>query len=192
VHAERHLSHATCCELANVPAGSAWHIVKTLRQVLGYAIAVGLLDVNPAKAIPNPEAKRTEIIPFATLAEAGAVADELLPHFRALPLVGCVTGLRPSELLGLQRSDIDRKGQVLHVRRVLVGGNLRHYGKTTGALRVVPLAHRALEALEAHPVRIDTTMLFTTKRGMPIDLHAWRTRHWTPALKAAGRAHRGP
>jgi integrase len=177
---------------ATLPAGSAWHIVKALRQVLGYAVAVGLLDTNPAKAIPNPEPKRSEILPFATLDEVEAVAGELLRHYRAIPLVGCLTGLRPSELLALERRDVDRSARVLHVRRVLMGGELRPYGKTAHALRVVPLAEKALEALDAHPARIDTTLLFTTKRGTPIDLHRWRARHWTPALRSAGLPHRGP
>jgi integrase len=175
-----------------LPAGSAWHIVKTLRQLLGYAVAVGLLDANPAKAIPNPEPRRPEILPFATLDEVDAVAAELLKRYRAIPLVGCLTGLRPSELLGLERRDVDRVAKVLHVRRVLIGGQLRTYGKTAHALRVVPLAEKALEALEAHPARIDTTLLFTTEKGAPIDLHNWRNRHWTPALEAAGLPHRGP
>lgn len=177
---------------STLPAGSAWHIVKSLRQLLGYAVAVGLLDTNPAKAIPNPEPKRTEIVPFATLPEVEAASDELLPHYRAIPLLGCLTGLRPSELLGLERRDIDRVNGLLSVRRVLIGGELRTYGKTSRSLRVVPLTQRALEALDAHPARIDTTLLFTTKRGRPIDLHRWRSRQWTPALRGAGLPHRGP
>ncbi|MGH3084901.1 MAG: site-specific integrase [Gaiellaceae bacterium] len=138
---------------------------------------------------PQPGAERTEIIPFATLAEVEAVSAELLRHYRQIPLVGCLTGLRPSELFGLERKNIDRNAKVLHVRRVLVGGNLRPYGKTAHALRVVPLAERALED---HPARIDTPLLFSTDRATPIDLHRWRARHWTPALRAAGLEHRGP
>jgi integrase len=177
---------------STLPAGSAWHIVKALRQVLGYAVAVGLLDANPAKSIPNPEPKRTEIVPFGTLAEVQAVSAELLQHYQQIPLIGCLTGLRPSELLALERRDVDKAAKVLHVRRVLVGGNVRAYGKTAHALRVVPLAQRALEALEAHPARIGTPLLFSTQKATPIDLHRWRSRHWTPALKAAGLEHRGP
>lgn len=94
------------------------------------------------------------MLSLASLAEVEAVADELLPNYRTIPIVGCLTGLRPSELFGLERRDIDRAGKPLHVRRVLVGGNLRPYGKTAGSLRVVPLAQRALDALEAHPARI--------------------------------------
>lgn len=132
------------------------------------------------------------MLSFASLAEVEAVADELLPNYRTIPIVGCLTGLRPSELFGLERRHIDRAGKPLHVRRVLVGGNLRPYGKTAGSLRVVPLAQRALDALEAHPARIDTPTLFTTRTGAPVDLHRWRARNWTPALRAAGLAHRGP
>ncbi len=159
--------------------------------MLGYAVAVGLLDENPAKAIPNPEPKRSEVLPFATLAEVETLAAELLPHYQALPLLGCLTGLRPSELLAIERRDVDRAARLLHVRRVLVGGNLRPYGKTAHALRVVPLAQRALDALEGHPARIDTPGLFSTRTGTPIDLHRWRARHWTPALRAR-LEHRGP
>jgi integrase len=85
-----------------------------------------------------------------------------------------------------------RGAKVLYVRRVLVGGNLRPYGKTAHALSVVPLAEKALEALEGHPARIDTPLLFSTRRGTPIDLHRWRARHWRPPLRAAGVVHRGP
>jgi len=105
--------------------------VKALRQVLAYAVAVGLIDKNPAKLIPNPGPKRTEVLPFATVAEVEMVPAEMLPHYRAIPLVGCLTGLRPS------------------VRS------------------------------------IGSPLLFTTRTGGPIDLHRWRARNWTPALRAA-------
>lgn len=108
---------------------------------------------------------------------------------------------RPQDLVPLGQREPQELGLDVvcalepHVRRVFVGGKLRPYGKTAGALRVVPLAQRALEALEAHragnPTSI-TPMLFTTRLGTPIDLHRWRARHWTPALRAAGLEHRGP
>lgn len=190
------LDRLTVAELrlwrATLPPGSANHILGALRQVLNYAVAVDLLDRNPAKGVPNPAPRRPEILPFADMAEVERAAAELLPHYRALPLVGCLTGLRPSELLGLERRDIDREARLLYVRRVLVDGKLRHYGKTHHSLRAVPLVQPALDALAAHPVRIDTPTLFTTKDGTLIDLHRFRSRHWTPALRAAGLDHRGP
>jgi integrase len=177
---------------ATLPAGSAGHIVGALRQVLNYAVSVGLLDTNPAKGVPATHARRPEILPFLDMDQVEAVAAELLPHYRAIPLLGCLTGLRPSELLGLERRDIDREGRLLYVQRVLVGGNLRSYGKTHHSLRVVPMVQPALDALASHPMRIDTPLLFSTKDGTPIDLHRFRARHWTPALRAAGLDHRVP
>jgi integrase len=152
---------------ATLPAGSASHIVGALRQVLNYAVTVGLLDTNPARAVPNLQPRRPEILPFTDMTEVQTVAAELLPHYRAIPLVGCLTGLRPSELLGLEGRDIDRDARLLYVRRVLVGGNLRTYGKTHHSLRVVPLVQPALDALATHPRRIDTPLVFTTKNGTP-------------------------
>jgi integrase len=177
---------------ATLPPGSANHIVGALRQVLNYAVAVDLLDRNPAKQIPNPAPHRSPILPFADMAEVEAVAAELLPQYGTIPLLGSLTGLRPSELLGLERHDIDREARLLYVRRVLVGGVLRPYGKTHHSLRAVPLVQPALDALAAHPVHIGAPALFTTRNGTLIDLHRFRARHWTPALKAAGLAHRGP
>jgi hypothetical protein len=66
---------------ATLPPGSASHIVGALRQVLNYAVTVGLLDANPARAVPNPAPRRPEILPFAEMAEVEQVAAELLPHY---------------------------------------------------------------------------------------------------------------
>jgi integrase len=177
---------------STLPPGSAWHIVKVGRQIGNYAVAIGLLDSNPFKQVPNPKPKRKEILSFATLAEVEAVSEELLKRYQAIPIVGCLTGLRPSELLALERRDIDRVKGLLNVRQVLIGGQFRPYAKTERSRRIVGLPARALEALEAHPARIDTPLLFSTKLGTPIDLHRFRGRQWTPALRAAGITHRSP
>jgi hypothetical protein len=91
-----------------------------------------------------------------------------------------------------REGDVDKAAKVLHVRRLLVGGNLRPYGKTAGALRVVPLAQRAPDALEAHPARIGTPTLFTTKQARPSTctaggLATGRRHSARHALSTAGR-----
>ena len=62
-----------------LPERSAWHIHKALRQVLNHAVAVKLLDANPAREVANPEAKRHEVRAFGSSAEVEAVANELGP-----------------------------------------------------------------------------------------------------------------
>ena len=68
--------------------------------------------------------------------ESGASLDNRVDDVEApaIPIVGSLTGLRPSELLGLERRDVDRNVDVLHVRRGFAGGDLRPYGTTAGAL----------------------------------------------------------
>jgi integrase len=175
-----------------LPDRSAWAIHKALRQILHYAVRAKLLEENPAALVPNPEPKRREVPAFASLDELEAVADELSPQFRALPVLVALTGLRPEEWLALERGDVDKPNGVVHVRRVYVDGRIRLYGKQTRSLRAIPLPARAAQALEELPPRLDTRLLFPGARGGHLNLHKWRADEWTPAVKAAGLEHRSP
>jgi hypothetical protein len=121
-----------------------------LAEELGSRIAQ--LEENPAATVPNPEPKRTEVATFA-LDELELVADELDPSWRALPVFAGLTGLRPCEWMALERADIDRRAGVVYVRRTLVDGTVKGYGKTDRSLRTVPLPARAALALDEQPVR---------------------------------------
>lgn len=154
-----------------LPGRSAWAITKALRQVLGYAVRVKLLDESPAALVPNPEPKRREVPAFASVEELDAVGDELSAEFRSLPVFVALTGLRPEEWLALERGDVDKPNGVVHVRRVYVDGRIRLYGKQTRSLRAVPLPLRAALALDELPARLDTRLLFPGARGGPLNLN---------------------
>lgn len=174
-----------------LPHRSAFGIHKCFRQVLHYAVRAKLLDENPAALVPNPEPKRSEV-PTFTLPELDLVAAELSGPFRPVPVFAALTGLRPCEWMGLERRDVDKTAGIVTVRRTVVDGVVKPYGKTDRSLRAVPLPLRAAESLEDLPARLDTRLLFPAVRGGPIALQPWRWREWQPAVKAAGLEHRTP
>jgi len=139
-----------------------------------------------------PEPKRREVPTFESVAELEAVAEELHPRFSPIPVCAALTGLRPEEWIALERRDVDVRTGVVHVRRVRTDGQLKLYGKQARSLRAVPLPLRAAAALEDLPARIDTPLLFPSVRGGHLNLHNWRSDHWTPAVRAACLAHRPP
>jgi integrase len=175
-----------------LPERSAWGIHKALRQVLNYAVRIKLLDENVAALVPNPEPKRREVEAFDSLDALDALGEELSERWQQLPVFVALTGLRPEEWIALERRDVDRTAGVVHVRRVFTAGEVKLVGKNSRSLRAVPLPARALEAVDAIPARLDTRLLFPARRGGYLNLDTWRGREWTPALRAAGLAQRGP
>jgi len=145
-----------------LPAGSAWHITKALRQILNYAVECGYVGENVGKKVPNPEPKRAPVEVF-TPAEVEAISTEL---GSSLPIFAAGTGLRPEEWLALERRDIDRQASILHIRLVYVSGKVRETGKT--------------------PRRCQGLYRFAGAASTPSSscLHAW-TRHCSfPASRA--------
>jgi integrase len=108
---------------------------------LHYAIRAKLLDENPATVAPNPEPKRTEIVTF-TLDELDLAAAELHPRHRGLPVFAALTGLRSCEWIALERTDVDRRTGVVHVRRTLVDGNVKPLRQDRPVAQDCPAAHQ--------------------------------------------------
>lgn len=178
---------------ATLPARSRHQPFGAFRQVLEHAVTLGLIGTNPTARIRNRRVKLDEdreIRPFASWDEIDAIAEELAPAYRAIPAVLVGTGLRPEELFGLDRRDVDRDNAVLRIERVWSQGRLKPCKKSERQQRRVPLRAKVLAALEAMPTRIDTPVLFPAADGDRIKLPTFRLRHWTPALRAAGIPHR--
>jgi integrase len=143
--------------------------------------------------VPNCEPTRREPDAFGSWSEVEAIAEKLPPKFRAIPLVVCSSALRPEEWRALRWEDVNLERGELHVRRVLVDGVIRPYGKTDGSMRRVPLAAVAVAALRSMPTPLRSSeLVFPGRGGAPIDLHAWRRNYWKPAVIRAGLPYRPP
>ena len=180
---------------ASLPPRTRHQPFGAFRQVLEEAVSLGLLEANPCARIRNRRVKLDEdreIRPFETWDELEAIGEELHERYRAVPVVLAGTGLRPEELWGLERRDVDRKNGVLSVERVFTQGRLKRCKKSDLQRRRVPLRAKVLEALDAMPTpqRFDGP-LFPNHEGERTRHNTFRLRHWDPALRAAGIDHRG-
>ncbi len=99
-------------------------------------------------------------------------------------IFAAATGLRPSELFGLEWRDVDRDAGVVYVRRAFANGRLKHT-KTRLSNRAVPLQAKALEALDELPLT-ENAILFANSRGGRIDFRSFGRRQWKPAQQRAG------
>ena len=113
-------------------------------------------------------------------------------RLRALYVLALGLGLRKGELLGLRWADVDLAAGELHVRQAAqrIGGVLRFDPpKTRRSRRTVPLPGLCLDALRQHQTRqaaerlqagpqwSESGLVFTTRRGTPIEPRNLN-RHW--------------
>jgi hypothetical protein len=83
---------------------------------------------------------------------------------------------------------VDRAAGMLSVRRTVSSGELVELAKTQRSRRQVPLSEWAEAALDALPPRLDTPLLWSSKRGKLMRLDRFRAREWAPAIEASGVA----
>lgn len=169
-----------------IPEGHRYEATQALRQVLSRAVAWGILDYNPAKrGVSNPLRRSQEKRPFESWQEIEALAAQLGPVYGPMVVFWAATGLRPAEIFGLERRDLDFRAGVVYIRRAYANGKVKDV-KTRRSRRAVPLQTIALQALKRLPEQTQSEVLFPGARGTHIDLRNFRRRTWKPALIAAG------
>ncbi len=173
---------------ARLPERSRYGIVGALRQTLGGAVRWGYMSTNPATAAGRNRQPAPRTVRAYSRAELDALALELPPAYRPLPMFVAALGLRPEEWQALERRDVDRHAGIVNVRRTVSSGEVVELGKTTRSRRQIPLSRRALAALDALPPRLDTPLIFPAARGGILNVDSFRRRVWAPAIEAAGVA----
>lgn len=169
------------------------HIRATMSRVCASAKEWGYLENNPSAGIRLPQ--RHCIQPKVTFQpeDLQIVLDHLEEPHRTLVLLIAVTGMRVSELLGLQWSDVDLERRLLHIRRTFYRGNFG-LPKTHSSERVIPISDGLLYALQQHRqhLRISAmNLVFPNADGKPYEAANLLHRVLHPVLAKCGLPRTG-
>ena len=125
-----------------------------LRQIMNYAVDMGIIDVSPCHNIKLPKKCRHEAIYFdindvGRLLDALDIADDLT--LKSAILVLLFGGLRKGEVLGLDWPDVDFDNDQIHVHRTRMfasgRGVYEDTPKTASSVRYVALPKEVMATL---------------------------------------------
>lgn len=180
-------------EHKNLARSSHRRIKALLSSILTYArVRCDMPDVLPSLAgVKVGGDKRQRPAHAYTLDEIRRILAALPEPAKTLVALAAFSGLRRSELEGLQWSDLDEEG--LHVRRTRSEGVLRDGTKTEASASNVPVLPFLAKTLERHSRRNpDTTWMFEgEKLHRPLRIENLKNRTILPALQAAKLPWRG-
>ncbi len=123
--------------------------------------------------------------------EVNLLAVTITPHFELLIRFSAETGLRIGELAGLQGGDYQSANHTIDVKRQLLKDTRPPtYGdpKTAAGIRSLTLSPPLAARIEAVGA-VGDAPLFTSTEGGLVNVSNFRSRHFTPAVSAAGLGH---
>lgn len=167
-------------------------VLNVLRQILDEA-ADRYRFASPFRNIKPLRVARTVVDPF-TIEEVGSIIASVPKAFQPLYTVAFFTGMRTSELLGLQWDAVDLDRNQLQVRTTWVCGEL-DTPKTDGSERTIELSSPVAAALKqqrALTAELKSGFVFCASNGEALSRHNLANRIWKPTLAALGLRHRPP
>lgn len=128
-----------------------------------------------------------------TEGEIRRLCEAATPRYRPVITTLAWTGLRVSEALALQWSDIDLESKEIRVRRQLDDNGMAKPPKTRAAVRTVPLLpvlEETLRELRKHQLAEGLAsqehLIFCSATGHPLDRHNVRNKGVVAAAEKAG------
>jgi integrase len=174
-------------------------IHTVLRKALQQAVRDDVLPRNVCDAVTAPRQTKKEMQPLTPEQAKRLLENVHEDRLRALYILAVTAGLREGELLGLRWEDIDLERKLLQVRRQLTRtrDGLSFTAPKRGKARVVRLTDLAIAALKAHreaqneerakagSLWEETSLVFTSTIGTPVDVGNLTYRSFRPLLKSA-------
>lgn len=155
------------------------HIVTTLAMITGVKFGRGAIRY------PLPRTIKKEQPCFAP-EQMTALIENSEDQDRAIYATASETGVRASELYGLEITDLDYVREQIHVRRSVYDGEVKQSLKTRNASRVIPVQPWLIELLKQHIGDRKFGLLFMNERNQPIRHTTFLRRHLHPLLKRLG------
>lgn len=131
-------------ELHYAPSTKA-KIKNILSAMYQHAIRHDWIDRNPIHGV-RQSAQRQHDPDILDPQEIRSLMAELPEPCRTMVMVAALTGLRVSEILGLQWQDVDLEKRIVHLRRGVVNQAVTQL-KTAGSKRPLPIPEELVEAL---------------------------------------------
>lgn len=138
------------------------------------AVADRLISASPCTRIALPKPEDGEIVPLE-VEHVHAMANLILPRYRATVVLAAGAGLRQGEVFGLTVDRVDFLRKTIRVDRQLItrGGSQPAFGppKTAAAYRTVPVPSSVTDELAAHIAEFGTgpeDLLFTSSLVRPL------------------------
>ncbi|HAV5428878.1 MULTISPECIES: Arm DNA-binding domain-containing protein [Acinetobacter calcoaceticus/baumannii complex] len=160
-------------------------IMTPLRMILNDAAERYEFE-SPYKNINNLKENKIEVTPFS-LEEVHKILTTVREDFRPYYTIRFFTGMRTSEIDGLQWKNIDLQRREIHIREALVNGELGGT-KTYGSDRTIQMSDRVYQAfLQQKSLNNGKSdFVFCNRDGGPLDYRLVNKRVWHPILRFLG------
>lgn len=160
-------------------------IMTVLRMILDSASERYDFD-SPYKNIKSLKEGRIEVTPFS-LEEVQRIITSVRDDFKPYYTIRFFTGMRTSEIDGLQWKNIDLQRREIHIREALVNGVLGGT-KTYGSDRTIQMNDRVYQAfLQQKSLNNGkSSFVFCNRDGGPLDYRLVNKRVWHPLLRYLG------
>jgi integrase len=147
---------------------------------------------SPWRNIKPVKQKKPNVDPF-TIEEVQRFLDRVRPDMRNYYATRFFTGMRSSEVDGLQWQYIDFDRRQILIRQALVQGRLEDT-KTDGSTREIEMNHLVYDALQAQAkvTRGFSDFVFCMRTGNPLINRNVTGRIWYPTLRHLGLRERRP
>ncbi len=174
----------------NLSATRINHIITPLRMILNEA-ANRFEFTSPYHGIKSLKVKKVDIEPF-TLDEVKLILKEVREDYRNYITIRFFTGLRSSEINGLQWKFVDFERRQILIRHAWVVNELI-YTKNDGSFRTVDMSELVYKTLQKQKeVTGSNDFVFCSTKLTPLNGNNFARRIWKPLLNYLELRYRRP